>query len=599
MHPITIAATALSGLIASMATCQSAANQIGSGSGSLYSLVVDGDKLLAVWQSLSGVYANASLDGGISWNGEQQIGSGSFPSACRAGDRTLVAWSSANAATVEYAVSTDNGLSFSAPQTLFTSSLDSRQPSLAANGSTVHVAWLEGTPGSTQILHRSSADAGQTWSSVNTVDSPLVFRLSPKLVAQSASDVAVGWVDGRGGTALQTVFCATSTNTGATWSAQQISANVTTSSDDSNVPLVGTNGEGSFSIAHGGGVLAVTWLQRLLGRRWVGGTATTSWGATWIAPRVVMGGPAPDTTGFESPSIAVSPSGTVLLAAGQTSDTTQRRIHMARSTNALQNTSIQLLDAPADSSILSQGVCVSHSGTLACATWIESYAQRGFQSRCSHDDGQTWSDLRTITQSGALQTATVVVCTPRGAHGVWETRFQPSAAFLTAHSQVVGFRNFESCFDPSGPLPQECGANQYPTSMTSPVIDGIGVPIQGQSITYEMTGAIPSPSTQSTRFVIFTFVVGPAGASVRSDPLDPATQSGLPGSGAQPTVVFHFNVFAATADSRLVPVSTTGVAQTTFSLPVDPVLLGATIVGQYADFDPVIIATAGLETLLR
>lgn len=69
------------------------------------------------------------------------------------------------------AISTDGGATFGSPVNLSDSLGDSELPKMAASGTDLHVAWLEG-PSPQKLFHRRSTDGGVTFDAVTNLSSP-------------------------------------------------------------------------------------------------------------------------------------------------------------------------------------------------------------------------------------------------------------------------------------------------------------------------------------------------------------------------------------------------------------------------------------------
>jgi len=114
--------------------------------------------------------------------------------------------------------SADNGITWSTVKRLTNNSGDSSYPSVAVEGSNVHVAWRDNTPGNNEIYLRSSPDNGVTWTSARRITNTS-GNSAGHSVAASGPYVYVTWLDNTTGNSE--IYVKTSGDNGATWSALQ------------------------------------------------------------------------------------------------------------------------------------------------------------------------------------------------------------------------------------------------------------------------------------------------------------------------------------------------------------------------------------------
>ncbi len=177
------------------------------------------------------IYYNRSLDGGITWEGEQRLTNALFASAPSGivvnGSNIHITWIDERNGNWEiyYKMSKDNGATWQDGQgnigldrLLTTNATDHISSSLAVNGSTIHVVWVDQEPGPVfSIYYRNSTDNGATWGSIQQLVSPFAgTAYAPELAVQNDT-VHMTWHDMRDGGQPE-IYYKNSTDSGATWS---------------------------------------------------------------------------------------------------------------------------------------------------------------------------------------------------------------------------------------------------------------------------------------------------------------------------------------------------------------------------------------------
>ncbi|HYN23292.1 MAG TPA: sialidase family protein, partial [Thermoanaerobaculia bacterium] len=197
------------------------------------SIAAQGDRVHVAWWDTRGgaphVYHKRSLDGGATWEEDRQVvaspGSGAHPSLALAGDRVHIVYVDGRdgQSEVYYARSLDRGATWAVPMRLSAPPWNSYTPTVAAVGDSVYVAWTD-TRDQMQLDHfeeeyfRRSLDGGATWEAEVRLTSDPASSWAPSLAADG-SDVWVAWFDDRGGD--WEIYVKHSTDRGATWSADR------------------------------------------------------------------------------------------------------------------------------------------------------------------------------------------------------------------------------------------------------------------------------------------------------------------------------------------------------------------------------------------
>ncbi len=141
--------------------------------------------------------AQGSLLFGTQVNLSHNAGFSGSPSVAVSGNSVFVAWHDNTPGNWEIflARSTDGGATFSPPVNLSNNAGSSFNPSVAASGNTVAVAWTDDTPGNREIFLARSVDGGATFGSPVNLSNNAGDSLTPS-VAASGDNVFVAWTDG-------------------------------------------------------------------------------------------------------------------------------------------------------------------------------------------------------------------------------------------------------------------------------------------------------------------------------------------------------------------------------------------------------------------
>lgn len=268
------------------------------------SIGAQGDALhLAWWDTRNGghqIYYKRSLNGGATWETDRQVvaspGGGAHPSLAVAGDRVHIAYVDGRdgQSEVYYARSLDRGATWAVPVRLSLLPWNSFTPTVAASGQDVYVAWTDTRDAMTvegfeEEYFRHSRDGGATWEAEVRLTSDPASSWAPSLAADG-SDVWVAWFDDRGGD--WEIYLKRSTDRGATWSADR---RLTHSAGASLRP----------SLARRGSALHVVFWDTRDANEEVYWLTSPDRGATWDDPVRLTD----DTSGSLLPSVAAAASG--------------------------------------------------------------------------------------------------------------------------------------------------------------------------------------------------------------------------------------------------------------------------------------------------
>ena len=185
------------------------------------SIAVTGGGVHVVYRDASGsqniTYYKRSLDGGTSWGHDVSLGDYYWwPSLAASASMVFVALNDNNPGNTEVYCrrSTDNGATWNTVNQISNAPGRSEDPSIAAGGGCVHLAWNDNRTGIMQTYYRRSSDQGVTWGpETRLTDSP-VFAYCPMLFV-NGSDVNLAWADRRSGTL--DIYFNQSADFGSTW----------------------------------------------------------------------------------------------------------------------------------------------------------------------------------------------------------------------------------------------------------------------------------------------------------------------------------------------------------------------------------------------
>jgi len=176
------------------------------------SIAVSGNNVHVVWRDNRDanieIYYKRSIDGGTNWSSDIRLTTNTAeswnPSVAVSGDTVHVVWSDSHISgsnfEIYYNRSINNGTSWGADTRLTNATGASHFPSVAVEGSNVHVVWQDPRPGvSNDIFYIHSADNGTTWGSdTNLTNVSGTQKYLPGVVA-AGGNVHVVWRDLRDG----------------------------------------------------------------------------------------------------------------------------------------------------------------------------------------------------------------------------------------------------------------------------------------------------------------------------------------------------------------------------------------------------------------
>ena len=165
-----------------------------------------------------------STDGGNTWSAVERLTWTSMDSyhadvAVDSSNNVRVVWNEvANNSEIMFKRSQDDGLTWDSRVRLTYTSGSSYMSHLAINvAKVIFLVWYDKTPGNFDIYFKKSQDGGQTWSSPARLTYNSGDSVSPCIHVDSPSTLHVAWVDNTPG--VYEIYYKGSTDGGSTWSA--------------------------------------------------------------------------------------------------------------------------------------------------------------------------------------------------------------------------------------------------------------------------------------------------------------------------------------------------------------------------------------------
>ncbi len=190
-------------------------------------VAASGQNVYVVWKEnrdawVPALYYKCSTDGGLTWTADTRLtyetSGKQFPAVAAAGQYVYVAWTDFRDGIftqVYFKRSADGGITWDADTRLSNNLRDQRYPTLAAEGSSVHIAWEKNVSGyGEDIMYRRSLDGGITWNAEMDLTNSTSGEMKPN-IAVSGQQVHVAWNDNRNST--EDIFATSSGDGGTTW----------------------------------------------------------------------------------------------------------------------------------------------------------------------------------------------------------------------------------------------------------------------------------------------------------------------------------------------------------------------------------------------
>lgn len=214
--------------------------------------------IYAVWDSYlpsnQDIFISKSTDGGVTWSFPFDVSNNSGNSYhstifIDAGNNVHLVWADETPGNVEifYSKSTDGGVTWSAAANVSNSAGTSYVPAIAVDSSNnVHVVWFDDMLGNFDIFYSNSTDGGTTWSPAVDVSNTGDFSGGPRIAIDSNRSLHVVWLDATPGN--YEIFYSKSTDGGTTWSA---AVNLSNNSVDSQISKIAVDSGDNLHVVWG------------------------------------------------------------------------------------------------------------------------------------------------------------------------------------------------------------------------------------------------------------------------------------------------------------------------------------------------------------
>lgn len=209
------------------------------------SVSVSGNIVQIVWHDdtpgNNEIFYKRSVDGGNTWSADVRLsntaGSSNMPGIAVSGSVVHVCWYDSTAGNWEiyYKRSTDGGTNWGSDTRLTNNTANSMYPTIAVSGTIVHVAWTDNRNGPLSVLYKRSTNGGTSWSSDIALVKHNAYSLFPSLAVNGSN---VHLVFQNLSNNLDICYM-TSTNSGAKWITQ---IQLTNNQSTSEIPSIAVSG---------------------------------------------------------------------------------------------------------------------------------------------------------------------------------------------------------------------------------------------------------------------------------------------------------------------------------------------------------------------
>ena len=219
------------------------------------------------------IYYKRSTDGGASWGPDTRITNNTYlsllPSVAVTASAVHIVWNdqpASNNDEIYYKRSTDGGASWSAETRLTNFISPSHTPTIAAEGSNIHISWTDSREVFPEVYYKRSTDSGITWGNDIPITEADFINSEFSSISVSGSTVHIVWVDSKNSNTE--IYYRRSTNSGVSWEAE---TRLTNNSAVSVFPSLAVSG----SAAH------IVWNDMRDGNHEIYYKNSTDGGVTW------------------------------------------------------------------------------------------------------------------------------------------------------------------------------------------------------------------------------------------------------------------------------------------------------------------------------
>jgi hypothetical protein len=333
-------------------------------------VAANGSNVHVVWKdttygSNEEIFSKHSTDSGASWAFQRltnNSGISDLPAAAVSGstihvvweDNTLTGGTRFDPREIFYKRSTNDGSSWTFERLSDNVGI-SGYAAVAVSGSNVHVVWSDNTYGNKEIFYKRSTDNGSTWTFKRLTDN--AGSSASPAVAVEGNVVHVVWYDDTYTQYISDIFYKRSTDNGATWSFQRLTANA----GNSLKPRVAVSG----SFVH------VVWQDSTFGvTPEIFSKRSTNNGASWTFKRI-----SENAENSYNPDVSAA-GGDVYIVWEDPSLSLHPEIFCKRSTD---NGSSWIFERLCDNSGQSERPSVAASGTRAHVVWQDTNLGSSFE----------------------------------------------------------------------------------------------------------------------------------------------------------------------------------------------------------------------------
>ncbi|MBZ0203903.1 MAG: T9SS type A sorting domain-containing protein [Ignavibacteria bacterium] len=188
------------------------------------------------------IYYKRSSDGGLNWEPVQRLtvdaAMSELPSIATNGSIIHVVWSDSRNGNSEiyYKRSTNSGTTWQADERITNDPSVSITPVIGINGSIIHIIWSDMRDGNFEIYHKRSTDSGINWDAVMRLTNNSASSTVPSVWA-SGIYVNIAWEDNRDGN--NEIYYNRSTNAGISFGSD---IRITNNSSNSLSPSISSSG---------------------------------------------------------------------------------------------------------------------------------------------------------------------------------------------------------------------------------------------------------------------------------------------------------------------------------------------------------------------
>ena len=204
----------------------------------------------------------------LTWNIDDSI----FPSmTVGPGNRIDISWQElpiCGKGEIFHKSSLDAGDTWSATHRLTWNSGSSQVPFISSDSiNRIHIVWHDDTPGNCEIFYRQTTDDGSTWTALQRLTWNADASIFPTITADQGTNVVIMWEELPLG--IYQIFSKYSTDNGVTWSVKK---RLTWNSGDSKSPHITADSNNKFH---------VVWYDDYQGNKEIYYRQSSNGGATW------------------------------------------------------------------------------------------------------------------------------------------------------------------------------------------------------------------------------------------------------------------------------------------------------------------------------